>query len=279
MTAPSSPVPAVEACPECPDMGYGVYSERCPHCPIKAQIDSVTEPTSAAEEESLLGKMERLLLLPEWPNEKAWVEAVETAHALVSTPTPGRAAEPDPTPKASVTASEAGRVDLLGGWYFQQLNPPHGVIYALRTPKGRGFGINGTGMSVGRPIVDAFAASLTPSGQDAVGTMAEVERLAEAAYETWASVVSATRLAPGSKGYDNEVDNREADHNRAHRKLLSAVRTIVTRAEIAEAQLTTLRAMARDVVDTHARSPSSPMAFDKALDILRTLLSTSGADR
>ena len=106
----SSPVPAVEACPECPDMGYGVYSERCPHCPIKAQIDSVTEPTSTAEEESLLGKMERLLLLPEWPNKKAWVEAVETAHALVSTPTPGRAAEPDPTPKGSVAASEAGRV-------------------------------------------------------------------------------------------------------------------------------------------------------------------------
>lgn len=56
------------------------------------------------------------------------------------------------------------QIVLPGGWYFEQLNPPHGVVYALRTPKGKGFGISGTGMSAGKPVVEAFARSLNASG-------------------------------------------------------------------------------------------------------------------
>ena len=79
-----------------------------------------------------------------------------------------------PEPRPAV----AEHINLPGGWYFEQCNPPHGVIYALRTPKGQGFGINGTGMSVGLPVVEAFAAALTAAAQARQAERdAEVERL------------------------------------------------------------------------------------------------------
>ena len=72
-------------------------------------------------------------------------------------------------PSSPVPAVE--RIELPRGWYFQQLNPPHGILYALRTPKGRGFGVNGTGMSVGRPVVEAFVAAMVPPKLEPDGTV------------------------------------------------------------------------------------------------------------
>ena len=80
------------------------------------------------------------------------------------------------TPPAPVDS----RINLPGGWYFEQCNPPHGVIYALRTPKGQGFGIKGTGMSMGLSAVRAFAATLSGQTGGAVPAGNTAGRLSKA---------------------------------------------------------------------------------------------------
>ncbi len=135
------------------------------------------------------------------------------------------------SPSSPVPAVEADRIELPGGWYFQQLNPPHGVLYALRTPKGKGFGINGTGMSVGRPVVEAFAAAMssTPSRATEPDTMGEVKDLLYDYLKAWKAAGDAKW--PGV--------SEQAASDTARDALLSAVQALRTRAETAEAEVAT----------------------------------------
>ncbi len=52
-----------------------------------------------------------------------------------------------------------GRIDLPGGWYFERLNEG-GVLFALRRPSGRGFGINNGGMSLYASVAREFAEAM-----------------------------------------------------------------------------------------------------------------------
>ena len=212
-------------------------------------------------------------------------------------------------PSSPVPAVE--RIELPGGWYFQQCNPPHGVIYALRTPKGQGFGINGTGMSVGLPVVQAFAAAMstpTPGRAAEPDTMGEVERLISnhaADERRWSR-----RLIQYCDDKHPSVKEAQAQSDAAKFELNAAVRTIATerdeartRAETTEAQIATLRArIEQDLVaierqvkitcdfdrNETADKKADPVATTVEISLshvtdavarIRNLLSTSGADR
>jgi len=57
-------------------------------------------------------------------------------------------------------AKKAGdRISLPGGWYFERYNDD-GVVFSLRTPSGRGFGIKGTGCGLYTETAQSFAKAM-----------------------------------------------------------------------------------------------------------------------